>query len=78
MTRLLVWCELVCRQCSHSTSGSWSGGQIPKRRMVLEARQRGWLTQGSEIFCGNHCLSEFKKEVASAENVEQNSEHGQG
>jgi len=75
LSRLFIWCEVVCRGCSCTTAGRFTSGQIPKREMRSEARRAGWILVHGEAFCGKECLADFEKELAAEANVEHNAQH---
>lgn len=65
MSRIPVWCEIVCRTCSNSPTGEWTADRIPKRSLVANARKCGFIFKHDESFCSEKCLVIFEKEKST-------------
>ena len=59
-----VWCELVCRTCSCTTSGNFWRGRVTAKvvaEMVKDARKARWQFEDNEPFCSQHCFNKYKE-----------------
>lgn len=63
---LSLWCEIVCRTCCDTEAGRWIASAPPKRKMVAQAKARGWLFKYDESFCSNQCVAQYEKENTKA------------
>lgn len=71
MSRVPIWCELVCRQCSETIVGEFSYGAIPRRELKTKAsRDYGTVFKHDDVFCGEHCLSRFEREKQRKEGAD--------
>ena len=60
MSKLYIWCEIVCVECSRTTSGRHTSGALPRKDMKSEASSEGWLFKHNEAFCGADCLEQHE------------------
>lgn len=51
-----IWAELVCRECSRTTSGEFFYSYAPRQKMVNQAKEIGWQFKHDDCFCSNCCL----------------------
>lgn len=58
-----VWVEVVCRGCAKTAAGRYTTSTIPRRDILKEAQQEGWIREGDEMYCGNSCLQQVKEEI---------------
>lgn len=60
-----VWCELVCDHCSGAICGQWTSGQkIPRRELQEDARMKGAVFSGDDVFCcEDHHISAQPKSI---------------
>ena len=51
MTRIPIWCEIVCRECSVTCSGQFTYDAIPRKQLKEIAKSQGWRLHDDECFC---------------------------
>jgi len=62
MSRVPIWCELVCRTCANTLMGQFSFGAIPRAELKREGRNAGVLFKHDEVFCDADCLGRFERQ----------------
>lgn len=65
MSRVPIWCEIVCRECSTAPTGEFTSGAIPRRSLVKDARAAGYIFKHDEAFCSQRCLEQFEAQRAT-------------
>lgn len=64
MSRVGLWCEIVCSDCARTTAGRFTYGQPPRRRMYREAMRDGWIFEHDESFCSPSCMEGWERNNA--------------
>ncbi|AKF13439.1 hypothetical protein PHIN3_176 [Sinorhizobium phage phiN3] len=62
MSRVPIWCEIVCVDCATQASGQFTYGAVPRQSLKNDAIKRGWKFKHDECFCSNRCLVRWEQE----------------
>lgn len=65
MSGVMVWCELVCSQCSDTSEGHFSSEGLRKRQLITKAKARGWIVEDGEVFCSRHCRAAWADPIST-------------